>query len=340
MALTQPDGQLLATATQGVPSGVDGVLTSPTLSAYAGATASLKAPAPALGIAATGGILARGALTQPAFDLTAAGTTSEMARAAMTAPDFALLAYGGASGSAALPTGTLLASATVTSLARVALTQPASKLTATGTMQPVARAALLMPMLQAVPVARGLFALQPPQLVATATQIVPVTYEAYSINLNRALDRNPKNQYDAAVDEVTRYTNYPFDRIVRYQGDYYGVAEDGLYLLSGPTDDGAAITYSFKTCITDFEAPQQKTVEAVYLAGKCTDATVLQITGLAGDTVRSFAAARPLAQNMHRQMFGRGTKQRYHAVGLTGSKELVLDAIEFVVGILKRRIGT
>ena len=64
-------------------------------------------------------------------------------------------------------------------------------------------------------------------LTAVARAVVAVVYEAYAVNLRRAR-RCPTS--------VTRYTDYPFNQIVRFKGRYLGVADDGLYELGGDTD--------------------------------------------------------------------------------------------------------
>ena len=89
------------------------------------------------------------------------------------------------------------------------------------------------------------------QLTFIGTAVVAVTYEAYAVNLQH-------KGTDSPVDEITRYTNFPFERIVRYQNSYFGVAADGLYLLEGTTDHATPATtipWEFKTHLTDFENP-------------------------------------------------------------------------------------
>ena len=57
--------------------------------------------------------------------------------------------------------------------------------------------------------------------------VVVITYEAYAVNLKPG----PK-----MPNQVTRYTNYPFNQILRFKNRYIGVADDGLYELGGDTD--------------------------------------------------------------------------------------------------------
>jgi hypothetical protein len=162
-------------------------------------------------------------------------------------------------------------------------------------------------------------------------------YEAYAVNLNHK--PSPRSE---PVDEVTRYTNYPFDKIVRYKNSYFGVAADALYLLEGTTDYAAAptaIPYEAKTCITDFESVQNKTANSVYFAGRLGhDVAVTLYVGEVGPQAYAYSSPRgPNAQNF-RQPLGRGIKARYFALGIAGSGELSLDSIEFDVIQLNRKV--
>lgn len=156
---------------------------------------------------------------------------------------------------------------------------------------------------------------------------------AYSINLNHHPDA------PQPVDEVTRYTGFAFERIVRFQGDYYGVASDGLYQLGGTTDDGTEIVATVKTCVDDFKAPEKKTVASAYLAGRLgPDATVTLHAGEDGAEAYDFTTPRgQLAQN-HRQKFGRGVKHRYFAIGIATAGALSLDSLELEISKLSRRM--
>ena len=104
-------------------------------------------------------------------------------------------------------------------------------------------------------------------MTATGHAVVAATYEAYAINLNH----KPRPGV-VPVDEMTHYTNFPFDRIVRYKNSYFGVAADGLYLLEGTTDHAeptpTPIPWLWKTGLTDFRTPQKKTVESMYFGGR------------------------------------------------------------------------
>jgi hypothetical protein len=218
-------------------------------------------------------------------------------------------------------------------LGRAALTLPLFELVATGQTQNHGGANLLMPAARLGATAQAWLTAPSALLTAIGTATVAVTYEAYSVNLSH------KTGDPAPTDEVTRYTHFPFDRIVRYQGSYFGVAADGLYLLEGTTDDGADIAYAMKTCLDDFGMAEQKTVASAYLAGRLgPNITVTLHAGEDGAQTYEYDTLRgPPAQN-HREKFGRGVKNRYFALGLAGTDALELDSIELEINKLTRRI--
>ncbi|OOV05751.1 hypothetical protein RF819_02665 [Rhodoferax fermentans] len=177
------------------------------------------------------------------------------------------------------------------------------------------------------------------ELVAIGSAVITATYEAYAINLLQPLDSSPSNQYDAKVPAATHYTNFPFTHVVRYKNSYYGANSTGLYLLEGTTDDGAPIPFDVKTCETDFGAPEHKTVESAYLAGRLGSAATVTLTAREETTVtQAFVTPRSTKPQNHRQGFARGLKARYFALGISGEKEFELDTVDLSVGTTKRRI--
>lgn len=295
----------------------------------------------AVSASATGMGWAHGAATLSAPFVLATGTACQVGRGDpyLSLPLFRVIGYGGAMVSVTIGGCTVAARGTTGGVGSAQITLPLYEVLAFGSQPNHGSADILCPAGMVGGSARAALSLPSALVVAIGSAVVAVTYEAYSINLNRALDRNPANQYDAQVDEITRYTNYPFDRIVRYQNSYLGVAADGLYLLEGATDNGTAIPYAVRTCITDFGSPEKKTVESVYLAGRLgATATVTHYVGDNTPEAHAFSTPRDATARTHRQKFGRGVKNRYHAVGVAGSDKLTLDTIDFNVGNTKRRL--
>jgi len=312
----------------------------PTLSAFGGASADLAAPSPSLSITATAVNFGGAALQAPSPALSAEGTVSGTGQAALTFGNnlgsYDLVGYSGAVCSITL-TGspTLLTTGTTGSLGRATLTAPLFELTASGTAQNYGSAALVAPSAQLGGQAQAWLVAPGATLSAIGTAVVVATYEAYAVNLNHT----PKRGVEP-VDEVSRYTSFPFTHVVRYQNSYFGANATGLYLLEGTTDAGAAISYAIKTATSDLSSPNQKTVASAYLSGRLgPNAAVTLYAGEGAGVPYTYKTPRgALAQN-HRQVFGKGIKQhRYYALGLSGSDAMELDSVELDVKQMNRRI--
>lgn len=160
------------------------------------------------------------------------------------------------------------------------------------------------------------------------------TYEAYAINLKHV----PVPGVEP-LDEVSRYTNYPFNQILRYKDQYYGVASDGIYLLSGVTDNGTAITWTWKTALEDDNVPEKKTVRSAYFSGRVgQDATITVYSGESGQTAYTYNTPRDANPQNYRKVFGRGVKGKYYAIGASGASTMELDTLELEVDKLTRKI--
>ena len=308
-------------------------LGAPSLSAYSGANAKLSTSSAALSVTGTFVNFGAAEIVTPAAMTAASGTVSGMGQAALTLTDtFSLVGYSGAVCSVTL-TGkaTVLARGTTGSVGQAALILPLYDLTASGTAQNHGGASLLMPAARLGATAQAWLVSPGATLTAVGSAVVVATYEAYAVNLNH---NDP-----AANDEVTRYTNFPFTQIVRYQGSYFGVAADGLYLLEGTTDDGEVIPWAFKTAMTDFKNPFRKTVVSAYFGGRLGPAATIDLhVGEDGPTTYSYATVRSDHAQCYRQKFGRGLTAHYYALGAAGVGTLEIDNIEFNTMNSTRRI--
>lgn len=353
VALTAPKGTLLALsagrAVLASPMGVllveghdstgerafDGTAPMGALSALGGAGAALTGPMGTLMASVTVPVSVRANLIGPMGQLVSSATVSVSVHADLRLTSAgALVAYSGARATLEGPMGALQTAATVGALAHFTGTSPIGVLTARASAGIVVTARLAAPMPGFAPYVRALLVAPMGQLTATAAAVVAVTYEAYAVNLRHV----PRRGVDP-VDEVTRYTSYPFDRIVRYRDAYYGVSDSGVYLLEGLTDAGAAITWAFKTAMTDDAKPEKKTVRAARFGGRLGPAaTVTLYSGEGGGAAYSYTTPRDAAPQNYRQKFGRGVKDRYYALGVSGTGVLALDTVEPEVDDLTRRL--
>lgn len=298
---------------------------------------AVEAPKPTLTMTGTVSSLAEIVIDAPRPTLTANGTVSEMFSLEIAPSTPTLIGYGGCV-LAITPTGhpTIEATGITGSVMQIVITAPLYELTGHITAQDHFDLNIEAPM---PTTGHGMlmYVLAPKaMLTMIGTATVAVSYEAYAINLKHT-GENP-------VDEVTRYTNFPFTHIVRYQNSYFGANENGLFLLEGTTDYAAtptAIPWAFKTAVTDFGYPEFKTIESAYIGGRLGSAETLTLHAGEGAQTQAYSYTTPrgeLAQN-YRQKFGKGIRNhRYYALGANGSGELVIDSIDFNVAKLSRRI--
>lgn len=334
VALTAPMG--IATMTGHDASGENAAdLTAPMgqVSASFGAFAKLSAPMGAL--AATGTVSGKitAALTAPMGVLAASGVGSPYSMTAqLRAPMGQMIGYSGAVAAIISPMGFVTSTGTTGGKMDAAIVAPLFELTATITRGQTMSAELIAPMLHPVASMQAYLIAPMGQLTAIGHAVVTATYEAYAINL--------KHNSDKAVDEVTRYTNFPFTKIVRYKNSYFGLGSDGnLYLLEGTTDAGTAIPWSFKTGITDFGSSFEKTVVSAYFRGRMGASEKVQLyAGEKAAKVYNYSNPRGAKAQNYRQKFGLGIKDTYYALGASGSGVMDLDAIETEIHEMTRRI--
>lgn len=330
---TLPSTQLAATGHNSLgDNSFTGMAPSLSLSAFAGANAAMTLPTAALSVTATFVGSGSAALALPTATLTASGTITAMATAAFSVPTATLIGYSGAVLRVTLNDGvTLAAAGSAGSVGTGAVTVPMFDLVASGTVRGPSYASLLAPAARMGATAQAWIVAPGATLMATGHAVVTATYEAYAVNLNH---RDP-----ASNNQVTRYTNYPFDRIVRYKNSYFGMNSTGLYLLEGTTDNATPIPYEVKTHVTDFDATEQKTVVSAYMGGRMGAAeTVTLFAGEKTSNAYPYTTPRGATPQNYRQKFGRGIKARYYGIGFKGDKEFDLDTLELEINKLPRRI--
>lgn len=302
-----------------------------TMTGYGGGNAAMTLGAPVLAITGTFWGVGRAALTLPGVTMTASGTVSGTAQADLTLPALTMAGYGGAVLSATIGKLTMSGSGTGGSVGRAAVTLPMFELQATATAQNHGSAALTLPAIVAVSGGRARLTLPGFTLTAVGHAVVTATYEAYAVNL--------QHNSDKANDEVTRYTNYPFNQVVRYQGRYYGVGAGGMFLLEGALDLATPIPWVFQTTPNDLDSPMQKRPVSCYFGGRLGPAsTVTLYAGEKSGTAYAHSTPRGATAQNYRQTFGLGIKDRYYALGLSGTGAIELDDIEFNFPPLSRRI--
>jgi len=316
-------------------------ITLPSLSASARAGSNTRLALPSLASQAAGTVTgsARADISLPSLNAQAGATVAGSAGLAISLPSLSGKSYAGALCSVTIGKLSMKATGTTGAIGRAKVILPLFDVVSVATAQNHGSVDITLPSLAMGATVRAAISLPGLTLTAIGTAVIAVSYEAYAVNLLRSIDRNPNNNYIAALDEVTHYTNYPFTHVVRYQGSYYGANSTGLYLLEGTTDDGVAIPFAVKTAVTDFKTPNKKTLASAYFSGRFGPASTISLhEGEKAPNTYSFTTPRgTLAQN-HRQKFGKGTKGRYFALSVSGTGTCELDGIEPEVHQLTRRI--
>lgn len=328
-------------ATAHPANGMAANLPKPTLAAYGGATGRMTAPPPTLSIAATFAVIGRAALSMPKATLQATGTAGGVATASLrTTGTWAVQGYGGAVASLTLNDGFVIAATGRRGgLGRAELTLPLFELTATGTVHGLQGADVVLEALRPAPSGQARLRLRSFELVAMGSATVAVGYEAYAVNLKAP---TPRPGRDPQTDHaVTHFTQYPFDRIVRYGDSYYGVGATGIFLLEGLNDDGAATAWTVRTALDDIGTTALKRPIAVYVNARMAEgATAVVVAGESEENEYLCQMQRGGASQNHRVLVGKGVRSTHYALELgdTTGGEALINSIDFKVDELTRSV--
>jgi hypothetical protein len=302
--------------------------------AYGGATAKLAMATPIFVSTGVGVVVGRARISMPSAALSASGQTGGIGKASLKISNrYEVSAFAGAVVSVTLNDGfSLSASGASGAIGAATIRMPLFELVSSGGAVDHGQMLASMPSLRAVPSALARLVGPSGYLSAVGSAVVAVSYEAYAVNLLPGKDQ---------LNQVTHYTNFPFNQILRYQGAYYGVADDGLFLLEGDTDDGDAIAWGFDTHQTDFGSRQQKRAAAAYIGGRIDgEIDVTVAVGEKSESEYGYRAVRGDDVQNYRVKFGKGLKSRYYGFGMsdTGGSFVEIDSIDIDVDILGRAI--
>jgi len=327
--------RLYATAsTYGTANGVNGTLSGYSFAARCGSAVSGTLSEPTLSFSATTHIWATMNLALSGYSFSSSGTTDTLARVTGTLRGpYALSSQCGAGVTGTLPTLTIISTAVVDALARVTGTLPRASLVAHATQDEYARVVGILPALRIAPSAVVIATLPRATLFATASGAVSVEYEAYSFSLLKGRD-GEIHAY------ATHYTNFPFDRMVRFNDKYYGVAADGLYELNGDTFDGAPIVATVQTVPTDFGAFELKRPFSLYMGGRVgADFRVSVVAAETKTYSHNYLPVQKQGARNYRTLFGKGERARYLAYAFTNTDggDFELDDITPEIAVLRRR---
>jgi len=274
--------------------------------------------------------LAEIVVRSPRYSLVSSGTTDANGRAYLTlVGKYPHTILCGATLKKSLPTLKVVSTGTRDALAEVKKTLPKLKITAHGYGDNLAYVVGVLPTLQPASSAVIIAKLPRPGLLIVGTTGALTAYEAYSFTFVE----EDRQAMDVAA---THYTNYPFDRFVRFNNVYYGVAVDGLYELNGNDFNGTPIISTVETANTDFGAREMKRPISLYIAGEVgADFRVSVNSAEVRDDAYSLRTVDKTGARNYRVLFGKGIRARYLSYKFTNTNggDFVLDDLtpEFVV---------
>jgi hypothetical protein len=139
---------------------------------------------------------------------------------------------------------------------------------------------------------------------------------------------------------ISTYSNFPFNSLAEFNGQYYAAAEDGIYqLFSSDTDQGRPIQATIRTLLFDFIKTNLKAFQTAYLGWTSSGDLYLKLrttdqTGALTETIYK------VESNASRVKIGKGLRSRYwqfELVNIDGA-DFDIDVIEFHPVLLTRRV--
>lgn len=301
---------------------------------FTGAQGSIVGTHGVIAGAVTVTVLGRGEITGTVGVVVGSATVSVLASGAITGPSPAAVeGFGGANGAITGTSGAVSGTVFVGGVATGSITGTHAVVAGAGTVGVVLSGAITGTVGYIAPTARGAIVGTVGIVTGSVTLSVTVEYEAYSFELQET----EKGTQTAA----TRYTNYPFSRIVRWRGHYYGMSTDGLYLLEGDDFDGTPIVSVVKTGFTDDGKTEMKQARSLYFSGRIgADMTVTAYADELTDDGYDYSPASLDGAKNHRVLLGRGIRARYFAFGFTNfdGGDWQLDGLRPLLDPTKRNI--
>lgn len=230
-------------------------------------------------------------------------------------------AFGAGRGSGTLGALTLSGSMRTGNVGRLSARLGVFELEARGTQGNYGSLDALLGQLQMVNAGRADMALGTLRLTAIGHAVVTVTYQGWAMNLKPG---------QGMPNQVTEYSNFPFNQIIRFGDDYYGVADDGLYLLGGDTDydspTPANIGWRVRGPVMDFGDRQMKVVRESFIYGRLGPSVTAKVSvGEGADQTYAALIQRGSNAQAHRVKYGKGLKAVYWQFELADAAGSVLN---------------
>jgi hypothetical protein len=207
-------------------------------------------------------------------------------------------------------------------VARLELNARLFTLSATGSQGDYSRAELIAPGFRSLfGVYRGTMPLF--SLRSTGVELVIANYQTYGVNIKNAA--------------LTQYTNFPFNHVVRFNGEVIAFTDSGAHLLGADNDNGTEINSVAELPPTDFNTSKMKRMPYIYVGVKT--AAAMNVSVIADET-EVIASQTKFIGRTRRAKFARGVKSRYWAAKLqnTNGEDFAVDSVEYLPMILERKV--
>ena len=138
---------------------------------------------------------------------------------------------------------------------------------------------------------------------------------------------------------LTEYDNYDYNSLFNYNGKLFGAKTDGIYELTGDTDDGDIIDWEFKTGKLDLEDGLLRKARHVWLSYKPSGDLILTVDDGENEYEYAVESCKQI-DNAVRIKLGKGIRNRYIQLGLrnVANEKITLDRMRlFAEPIGKKR---
>lgn len=296
-----------------------------TLEAYSGARLDVTITGYA-SVSASGTVPNIGRLNKPApaVTATASGTTGSYGSAILSYKIRAsLVAYGGAYAFLSVPKVSVTASGTVGSIGRLVAASPKVSLYTESS------AGGYGSLVAAVPEVTPLYGISygdvPVVYITAYSQVSTGSDVTYAVNADNAA--------------TTRYTNYHFDHMFRFNGDYYGISNSVVYRLDGDTDDGTDIPAAFELAPFDDGSTEFKRLPYIRTSGRADQS--IRVTAIADEEPSCPVVSPALDRtgtHVRRCKLAKGKRAHYWGVKIQNQSgdELDVDFVEYTIETLSR----
>lgn len=143
--------------------------------------------------------------------------------------------------------------------------------------------------------------------------------------------------YAIQAPGTTQYINYDFNSMVKFGNTFLGASSDGIYELSGDTDDGNSIGAYFEPIVCDFGINNPKKVRFMFL-GYEAEGDLIVTLGDNRTTVSVTVDSTRTGQQWRRICGSRSIRGRYLTFGISNVRgcDMGIDSIDVALVTMPR----